>query len=497
MTGDCQVRSCERLGVKFPLPTRSQTVKHNINEMTKHKTALILDKIDRGTIQTSLQTNNYTRILKLLNSSEKNWESICKILEEDIDNKIIVLAKFTEYTLFRMCSPYYSSVVKRLLSLLKKKKHLIFIYKNNLFGKFSYFEEVKINSDVFEIDNLTDFIHYSATDLKSWLYQECIEESEVNYILKVRNFIKELNDDSLNILPYEKLIDVEISGQSFIENIAEGLLFRIYVPKERIWSNEFDKFITLFRDYASIVSNKELKITQNRTDLGIICSLYSLDESIVEEKINDLYKEFTGFMDLCSTNPSEAQKFIDKLEIDNSKKNQILHKYIKESQRLLLDLKQERELKFLSIKHRFESELNEYTIDDNIIQYIEDSLPNAKTTRSLLNNSTKIINNQTININPQIISKVDGIVCSEINGNIQFTSEEREIEKLIEKYTTGISETAELQSSLYELKDSSASNEQKRGAWQKLYGFLGKVADKVGDVGITLLTKYIEQQMNG
>lgn len=310
--------------------------------MNEQKTALILDNIDRGTIQTSLQTNNYYRILKLLNSSVKNWISICKILEEDTEKEIIVIGKFTEHTLFRMCLPEYTVVVERLLNLIKERKHLLFIYKENLFGRFSYFEEVEINDDVFEIDNENDFLYYSKRNLASWLVFENVEESEQTYLSKVRRFIKHLNSDSLNVLPYEKLIDVEISGQSFIENIAEGLLFRIYVPNERIWSNEFDKFLTLFRDYASNVSNVDLKITQNRTDLGVICSLYSLSESVEESDINDLYKEFTSFMDLCSNNPYEAQKYIDNLDLDKTKKNQIFQKYVKESQRLLLDLKQER-----------------------------------------------------------------------------------------------------------------------------------------------------------
>lgn len=465
--------------------------------MNKQKIALILDNVDRGTIQTSLQTNNYYRILKLLNSSVKNWISICKILEDDTENEIIVIGKFTEHTLFRMCLPAYFSVVEKLLNLIKKKKHLLFIYKENLFGRFSYFEEVKINDDVFEIDNENDYLYYSKRNLASWLAFENIEESEQKYLSKVREFIKQLNLDSLNVLPYEKLIDVEISGQNFIENIAEGLLFRIYVPNERIWSNEFDKFITLFRDYASNVSNIDLKITQNRTDLGVICSLYSLSESVEESGINDLYKEFTSFMDLCSNNPYEAQKYIDKLDLDKTKKNKIFQKYVKESQRLLLDLKQERELKLISIKHRFENELQEYSLDKELLNYIEESLPAPKSTNNVLIGTPHIIQNQTININPQIINKAEGIICSEINGNIHFTLEEKEIDKLIEKYANGVSETTKLKSALYELKDGGTSKEQKREAWQKIYGFLGKVADKVGDVGVALLTKYIEQQMGG
>lgn len=461
--------------------------------MNKEKIALLLDNIDRGTITTTLQTNGYKRKLKLLNSSVKNWESICKLLEDDSNNEIIILGKFTEHTLFRMCTPQYRNVVGRLLNLIKERKHIIFIYKDNLMGNFSYFQSVEIKDSVLEVDNRQDYFYYQETELISWLFSEGIEESEADYLNRVKQLINKINTE-LTTLPYEKLIDVEISGQNFIENIAEGLLFRIYVPNERIWSNEFDKFITLFRDYASNIANEELKITQNRTDLGVICSLYSVNKNISESEINDLYKEFTAFMDLCSSNPTEAKKIIDNLSLSEPKKQSILKKYIKESQRLLLDIKQEREIKIISIKHKLQNELQEYELSKEVTKYIEETVPSPQTTKYLtFGNQT--IQNQTIMINPQIIGKVDGIVTNELNGNINFSPEEQELNKLIEKYSKNLSEAAELQTSLFELKDKASSKEKKRGAWQKLYGFLGKVGDKVGDVGIALLTKYIEQQM--
>lgn len=463
--------------------------------MTETKEALILDNIDRGTILTTLETNNYYRRRKLLKSSVVNWVSICKILEEDTNNSIIVIGKFTEHILFKMCSPSYENVVKRLLELIKKKKHIIFIYKENLLGNFSYFKSVKIDDEVFELDEKEDYLHYSKRDIISWLEFHGIEKTEVEYLEIVRTFIKTLNGGGLNVLPYAKLIDVEISGQNFIENIAEGLLFRIYVPNERIWSNEFDKFITLFRDYASSISQKELKITQNRTDLGIICSLYSFNDT-TEQDINDLYKEFTTFMDMCASNPDEARKHIENFNIPEIQKQRIFQKYIKESQRLTLDLKHEREIKFISIKHRLENELQESQLSQEIIDYVNTALPDSKETKNILSSRT-VINTQIININPNIIGKVEGIVCNEINGNINFTPEEQELNKLIENFAGELTEVTKLKTALYELKDTATTKEQKRSSWQKLYGFIGKVADKIGDVGVALLTKYIEQKMNG
>lgn len=463
------------------------------------KKALLLDSVDRGTIQTVLQTNGYYRHTKLLKSSPKNWESICDLIENENSNNndLIIIGKLTEHTLFRMCLPQYEEVVERLLSLLKKNKHILFIFKDNMFGNYTHFVNIdeKVEMPQFELDPENDikFESYYLNYVSRWINGYDVKCSEDEYVEKVNNLVTRLNRE-LKVLPYEKLIDVEISGQNFIESIAEGMLFRVYIPNERIWSNEFTKFINLFRDYSSAFSNEEFKILQNKTDFGVVCSVYS-NTNLPAEKINVLYKDFTQFMELCVSNPDEAEKILtDLANIDEAKKKNILAKYIKESQRLILDIKQEREIKILNIKHRLQNEINEVEITEVVEKYIQDSIPIGQGF-SNISSPTQIIQNQKIYINSQVIEKVDGIVSKEINGNITFTNEEIQFEQLIEKYVSDFKEKTELQNGLFELKDPGSSKETKRASWQKLQGFLGKVADKVGEVGVSLLTKYLEQQI--
>jgi len=463
------------------------------------KKALLLDSVDRGTIQTVLQTNGYYRHTKLLKSSPKNWESICDLIESEnaSNNDLIIIGKLTEHTLFRMCLPDYEVVVERLIKLLQENKHILFIFKDNMFGTYTHFINIDKEIDLPQIDDDLEFKvkykSYYINYVSSWIEENELDCSEDEYVENVNNLVTRLNVE-LKVLPYEKLIDIEISGQNFIENIAEGMLFRVYIPNERIWSNEFTKFINLFRDYSSAFSNEEFKISQNKTDFGIVCSVYS-NINLPPEKVNDLYKDFTHFMELCISNPVEAERILADLDnIDEAKRKNILTKYIKESQRLILDIQQERELKILNIKHRFQNEIKEVEINEVVEKYIRDSLPSGKEF-SNVSSPTQIIQNQSIYINSQIIEKLDGIVSKEINGNINFTNEEVQLEKLIERYVSDFNEKTELKNGLFELKDSSSSKETKRASWQKLYGFLGKVADKVGDVGVSLLTKYLEQQI--
>lgn len=330
-------------------------------------------------------------------------------------------------------------------------------------------------------------------NLKSWMIDNHLEGTEEQYLLKVKDLIKHFNNIELNILPYEKLIDVENAGQTFVNNLTEGLLFRIYVPNKKLWSNEFDKFITLFREYASVISGKELIIKQQRTDIGVVCSLYSQNKDIDEQEINILYSEFSNFMDICAINPSEASKIINKSKLPQEQRDTIFQKYIKEAQRLQLDIKHERELKLLQIKQCLELELQEVSINDELTNYINQKVPIALSDSSFSRH--KSTHTQIININPQIIGKVEGVVSRVVNGGIELSNEEREICKLIELYSAKATEVESLKSAIYELRDNAISKDEKKMAWQKLYGFIGKIGDKIGDVGVSLLSKYLEQKI--
>jgi hypothetical protein len=464
------------------------------SKMKTHlRTALLFSNTDRGAIKTTLETFGYTIIVKVPLSSVNNWWSICDVIEPDKEDNLIFIGKFTENLLFQLCSPDYKNVKDHFLNLLKKKKHLIFIYKNNLFGEFSYFSPVK--ESAFETDDKVDYLSYTHPRFSNWLDNHHIQEEESEYFHKVKELIKELNNN-YNVLPYEKLIDIENAGQNFIEHSTEGLMFKIYVPNEQIWSNEFDKFINLFRDFASNVSKVELTVKQNRTDLGIVFSLYSQVQKMNENDINYLYREFTQFMDMCASDPEEAIKILNNKEVNEGTKQKILAKYIKEAKRLMLDLKHERELKLLSIKQKIESEFQESSLSEQMNKYVESLVPKATSTSNILQIEAPY-QTQIINYSPQYIQTVNGIVAREISGTINFSPEEDEFLKLIEKYAQQTTELADLKTALYELKDRAKTNEEKRSARQKLYGFLGKVADKVGDVGVALLSKYLEQQIFG
>jgi len=116
-----------------------------------------------------------------------------------------------------------------------------------------------------EVNEDGDFIgHKKVNTLEKWLHNYGVEIQPQKYLDRVKAFIDRLNQNGFNMIPYRKLIDVEIAGQNFIESVDQGLLFQLYVPKKRIWSNELDKFIVLFRDFASNMTSEDVKVIQNQ-----------------------------------------------------------------------------------------------------------------------------------------------------------------------------------------------------------------------------------------
>lgn len=467
------------------------------------KKILTLGDLDRGTIKTTIQANGYEVKVKELKSQAKNWVSICKILKEDEKKELLVIGKFTEYILFLFSLPEYQKVGEDLLQLIKERKHIIFLYNNNFFGDFSCIKKTFWQElwelEVLEVNDEDDFIEHKKGEnkLEEWLSKHSIDIPAIEYLDRVSNFTKGLIKREFNVIPYRKLVDIEIAGQNFIESIDQGLLFQLYVPNKRLWSNELDKFIILFRDFASNMTSEDVKVIQNRTDRGITFSIYSKSQKLSSENIEELFNEFTKFLDLCVQDPKSAIEILE--ETTNLPKDsipQIIHKYSKEGKRLMIDLKQEREKKLMIIKHQLELDISENEIGTDLDELLNTTLPKLNSPSDLLRNRN-FTQNQTVIINtPQYINKVEGIVSKEIHGNIDFSYQDKKILELIEEYAEDKAEMTLLKSSHNEMKDKGLPKSTKTVAWQKLQKFLGKVGEKVGDVGIDLLKKYLEGQLD-
>jgi hypothetical protein len=437
---------------------------------TDQSLVLLLGNIAHEGVLSMLQASERQYKQKLLKSKPKNWKSI--VLYFDTFEVTSVLIKLDPHAISLMASHDYQEISHRLFERIAQKPNMVFVHEDLLTGETGSDEWSRL--------------HWrpSKTDLDKVL--------------------KTLESLELDIMPYKRNAQVTVLAESFLKDTEANLLFRVYVPSGRMWSNETDRLLQLFRDYLSNIDHITIRLDQQRTDRGIIYEFHS-DELRGEHGLSAEFSEFTQFMDLCVRDQAAAEEILANKSVDTKKVSEILTRYSKEAKRLQVDLKHERERKVLGIQQRLESELlDEISINIDwkaVRKLIESSVPPVV---SGLGASLRIgsssrapeahtTENVTINVNPQIVKTVNGIVAREINGNQSLGVQGQELLELIQTY--GDTRSTELATAVYELEDRSAPKPDRLKAGQKLKKFLIEVTRKGGNIATGVLQKYVEHQL--
>ena len=428
---------------------------------------LLLGSVSHEGVLSKLQASNRQYKSKFLESKVKNWESILKYFDDYVIDAVLI--KLTPHVITLMASNEYKYVRVKLFKKIGKVSNILFVYEDLLSGEF---------------------------ETHSWIDQPSEED---------RNLIFEmLSEHGINVLPYKRNSEVTVMAETFLTETEQNLIFRLYVPTGRLWSNESDKLIQLFRDYLAKVASIKVRLDQYRTDKGVIYEIHS-EEVELSAGIDAEFSEFTQFMDLCVADPSAAENMLKEKSVKQKDLMGILSRYSKEAKRLNVDLKHEREQKILSIKHRLESELvdtipgaTDWSSIDAMVNMAVPALSGSKVAIAVDQEPTMLVGNSshsniTVNVNPQIINTVNGVIAQEIRGDQTIGVEAQQLLGLINKY--GGVASQDLASSVHELEDKSAPKSGRFNAKQKLKKFLIEVSKKTGDVAMGVLQSYIEKQL--
>jgi len=430
---------------------------------------ILLGNVGHEGIVSKLQATDRQYKSKFLESKVENWESIINYFDDFIVEAVLI--KLTPQAISLMATKEYDEVRGKLFKKIGKVSNILFVYEDILSGQFNE-EEL--------------------------LYEYPTEEDRTVAF-------EVLSESGINILPYKRNAEITVMAETFLTETEKNLIFRLYIPTSRLWSNESDKLIQLFKGYLAKVASIKVRLDQYRTDKGIIYEIHS-DEIASSAGIDIEFSEFTQFMDLCVTDLSAAEKILRNKSVESKDVVGIISRYSKEAKRLNIDLKHEREQKVLSIKHRLESELVDSIsgeIDwDTIDILVNMAVPSFNGAKSAVAIGQKSIpplsdritqGNITINVNPQIIDNVNGIVAQEIVGDQTLGVEPQELLNLISQF--GGNKSQDLASSVYELEDKSVPEPSRLNAKQKLKKFLIDVGKKSGDVAIQILQSYVEKQI--
>jgi len=323
-------------------------------------------------------------------------------------------------------------------------------------------------------------------------------QPKTQVLIEVNNTLRHHN---LNLIPYRTNAEVTVIATQFLRDAVEGLLLRIYVPATRLWANEVDRLLELFRDYLLRTGRKGIRLDQIKTDHGISYEFHG-DDAPSASSLSEDFQDFSRFLDLCVSNPEEAEAILRQKSIDPKEIASILTRYSKEAKRLQVDLRHERERKLLNIRQRLESELADFlpnNVDWSVIEkLVASSIPEAFSIVAVSSGSLRGLrsvesSSLTINLMPQIVNTVKGIIAQEIRGDVNISEDDETLLQLIRQH--GDNRSTELASAVQVLSDTDIPKSDRLTSAQKLKAFVFSIRDRLGPVATNLMTAYLERKL--
>ena len=418
---------------------------------------------------------------KRLDSRPPNWQTIAEIVDDPATSGVVVKLTGGIYKL--IAHQDYQDVAQQLFHSLSKKPHAVFVHENVITGVLTH-----DNDPPTQDDDLSDETYYDYLFTTGWSHPPDAE---------IRDTVNELlTEHHINLLPYRTNAELSVMASSFIDDAERNLIFRIYVPSGRLYAAEADKLLTLFRDYLNQVGHRGVRQDGYSTAAGQVYEFFG-NETAPSGAITQQFDDFARFLDQCIADPSAAEAGLTSLGIDRIQAPQIVQRYGREGRRIQHDLRQERELRVLTLKHRLESELLDVNeIDDSrrhLATLVESIVPQAHdlSTQAVL--APRVQPQVNISVNQQIVHAAQGAVVHNVQGTAQFGAEAKQLIELVRLF--GGADAPSLESAVHELEDPDARTTDRLGARQQIKAFLFRTAGKVEGPVLDVLQKYIEAKL--
>lgn len=472
-------------------------------ELNEEKAITLLIDYDNQSTLDFLKGSDRQYIQKMLSTSgPDNWATILAILNEyDVD---AVLIKIKAPTLVRMCRDEYKSIRNSLFDVLEKIPHQIYIYQGliNFDVDRGYYSKLDLGNEVVIQAQKEGIVFGGTENDASHQVWESYYNKNYNKVFEslCNQAIDYLNSMQLNIIPYWKNADLTIISHEYISDLEKHILFRLYIPNEKLWAEEHGKMISLFQDYLNRVYGLEIRLEIRQSVHG---NIYELQGTLPIEipEIEIKVSEFGEFLDLLSKDNESARCFLESRGVNDQEINRLLSKYKKEAKRLLMDLKHDRERKVTNLKHKIEYDLTEYDLSEHqeremkeLISELESilvaSLEHPFQIPQVINNYHSQSGNQQIihQTGPAIV----GTAISEIIYGIKYKGDALEIYNLINQYGKNKNE---LEIALSDMTEITNPATKKRNAAAKIKSFLYSLSNDAKDIGKGLIQTYIESQL--
>lgn len=455
-----------------------------MTETTASKHFLFIGDSDSGGAASHLAVADIPYHKKRLESRVPNWQSIVALLKDD--DIVGVLVKLNTRAMERMTLEEYAEVREELFAGIARHSHIVFIHQ-------SFWHDAQWNASSTDEDPIDET---EDSDHDDWFGDDYFQPLSAECTALVNDL---LTRHEINVIPYVRNVEINVLASSFIGEQQSNVLFRFYVPKGRIWATETEAILRLFRDYLAEAAHIKVHQTSHTTATGTIYE-FSGGQAVTSKDVSEQVETFSRMMDLCIRDPDGAERQLVAMGASTSDAGEVVERYTKQLRRISIDMRQEREKTMLRIRHRLEDELAEMLPASDLAALqsaVSMILPDDQSMIGSLGfaptPSLAAPSALTVNIRPQIIQQVQGIVAQEISGTVNLSQGALEMIKLIEE--TGGGQVSHLKSAVYELEDPSTTPERRLSARAKLkafaFGAAKKTGDKLVDAGTTALVAYL------
>lgn len=473
-----------------------------------------------GTIRLPKILGVNCKYYNLYNLLPRTWKKRFEIVSKQIENDEIeaVIIYFPTPLFLQATQEEFYPLWSNFLPKLEKTKAMILAYEENLHENFNYYdysekkylnyEEIKRRLSKLKKNLSQSLAEYSESDLKkeiedeelelynlepdwedyeegnTWFYATRLKlaksriEDYQNRKAVVSKFVDEIVNSETEVVAFQQKSEVLLRIEEFIEEVINGVFFNIYIPKEQMLSDEFDQFLKIFERYLQKVENLGVSIDAQSTSRGLTYKFKSKNSSSSFKDIKEAIRRFDDFMQVCNDTPELAYELLSKKFDAPSKALEIIQDFSTKYRRLIIDVEHQKQRMQLLMQQGVENRLLELDMYAAPSKLLEKTSPFEMS----------IFKNDDFTI---IVDRVHN----------KYSKEEKRILELAKKYGSGEEEVVKIKSQLEQVKDEELPLKQRKSAGQKIKSFLFKAGKKAvkhaEDIGVKILTKYLENLMNG
>jgi hypothetical protein len=279
-----------------------------------------------------------------------------------------------------------------------------------------------------------------------------------------------------------------------------GLLLRLYIPADRLYAAEALKLLSLFRDWLTATRGHGVRQTRIGTAAGELIEFFAEGGQGGALNLQEQLGTFEGFLTLCAEHPEAAVAALAETPLGRAASIDLVERLRRETRRLEVDMRHERDRRVLALSQNLESELVDQGVElaalptYRVGSMVERLVPHPGAAVPLMLVGGLEHNQGPLNvqINQQFIEASESTIINSVAGDMNLGPRAQELLQLIKDFAG--SDAAALRTDVYVLEDRDVPTPLRSGAKSRLQRFLAQVGGIAKDVGTELLAKYLESK---